>query len=168
MHQGKTAEAAQEFAKSKAGFASLGNPDSFDSRTRTYLCAAQMQYGGALAAQRKFVEAQKELEPAIAVLEKLAGVAPPSQELQYTLAEAYNQEGILFVSRARIATGNDERTSDWKAAKSWFEKSSATWDKVKNPARLSTYGLEVSLPSEVSRRTAECDVNLRLQQNPSN
>ena len=165
MHQGKPAEAAAEFAKSKAGFASLGNADALDLRTRTYLCAAQMQYGGALAAQRKFVQAQKELEPAIETLEKLAGAAPPSQELQYTLAEAYNQQGILFVSRARIAASKDERTADWKAAKSWFEKSSAIWDKVKNPARLSTYGLEVSLPGEVSQRIAECDANLRPPQN---
>ncbi len=168
LHQRKSADAAREFARSNATLASLGDVNTLDVRTRTYYGAAQMEYGGALAAQGRFADAQKELDAATAILDQLASVAPPQQELQYTLAEAYNQQGLLFVARAKKPAKNSEQAGDWKTAKIWFEKSAAIWSKVKNPARFSTYGLEVSAPSEIATRIAECQSQLASAAQTSN
>ena len=168
MHQGKTREALQEFERSKALIASLGDVRALDPRTKTYFCAVQFGLGSALVAEGKFPEAQKEIDPATSMLEQLADAAPPQQELLYTLAEAYNQKGVLFDAQAKKASKNPDRVDDWKNAKIWFEKSAAVWNKVKNPSRFSTYGLEVSTPTEVSRRIAECDSQLNSVAQPAN
>jgi len=166
QHQGKITEAAQEFGKSKAIIASLGGGVPLDPRTKTYLSAAEIGLGSALTAQGKFADAQKELRTSTASLESLANEGPPQQELLYTLAESYNGEGVLFSSRARKASGKAEQLANWKSAEGWFQKSLATWDKVKNPAHLSTIGFEVSMPEEVSRRLAECNSQVKLLEAP--
>jgi len=168
QHQGKLADAAQEFAKSKAILAALGGGGHLDMRTQTYLCAAQTGLGSALTEQGKFADAQKEIDASIAALEKLANTAPPQQELLYTLAESYNAAGMLSLVRARKTADKIAQHTDWRLAQAWFQKSVAAWSKVKNPARLNTIGFEVSLPSEVSARIAECDVHLRMLESPSN
>jgi non-specific serine/threonine protein kinase/serine/threonine-protein kinase len=168
MHQGKNAEAAQEFARSKATFALLGDLSAMDLRSKTYRCAAQMGFGSALAAQGKFDEAQKEIEAAISILEQMQDATPPQQELLYTLAEAYNQEGLLFVRKSRGKSRTQQKLTSLQNARNWFQKTAMTWNKVKKPARLSTYGLEVSLPNEISQRIAQCDSQIATLQASTN
>jgi len=168
QHQGKFQAAAQEFGKSEAILVALGGGRQLDVRTQTYLCAAETGLGSALAAQGKFDGAQKEIESAIAALEKLANAAPPQQELLYTLAESYNEAGVLYSTRAKQSSNKAAQLVDLKIAQSRFQKSKATWSEVKNPARLNTIGFEVSLPGEVSQRLAECDSRIRSLENSSN
>jgi len=168
QRQGKLADAAREFGKSKAILTALGGGGQLDVRTQTYLCAAETGLGSALTAQGKFADAQKEMESAIASLEKLANAAPPQQELLYTLAESYNEAGVLYSTRAKQSSSQVAQLADLKIAQSWFQKSVEIWRKVKNPARFNTIGFEVSLPAEVSQRLAECDWRIRSLENPPN
>ena len=166
QHQGKLVDAAQEFGKSKAILTALGGGRQLDVRTQTYLCAAETGLASALTAQGKFAEAQKEIDASIAALERLANAAPPQQELLYTLAESYNGAGVLHLTRAKRNSNKPGQLADLKIAQSWFQKSRATWNNVKNPARLNTIGFEVSLPAEVSQRLAECDSRIRSLESP--
>jgi len=167
-HQGKISEAAKEYESSQSNLTALGAATSLDSRTRAYFCSAQSLHAGTLAAQGKFAEAQKEFEASVAALEALVAASPNQQELMYALANSYTGEGVLFQKLARTKRKSTEQLAALKKSEDFFRKSLSTWSKVSNPAKFSTMGLEVVIPSEVNGLLGECDSQIKSLENPAN
>jgi len=165
-HEKNWAEASRQYEKSAAILEGLRKITGVDPRTQSYHASARLKLAGALGEQGKFEHARNEYQEAASTLEKLVSSATSNRELLFALAETYNGEGIMYERKAKAARNSAERIADWKLADGQFQRSLATWKKVVNPARYSTIGLEVSLPSEVESRLAECDAQIKSLETP--
>jgi len=156
-HQGKAREAAQEYRKciELLGAVRAGGTD--DVRTQVYFSAAVDHLGAALVKLSEFDNARKQYEQSRILLEPLLKANPEEQEVMYALAETYTREGDLFSKLAELSANPAEKVANWKAAGDSFQKSLGTWSKISHPARISSSGLDVALPDEVSRRLALCE-----------
>lgn len=128
-----------------------------DPRITGYLAAAIDRLGGTYAAQRDWDAASREYDEALRVLEPLVKAVPDDYELRYLLAETYTGEGTIAAHRAGRASTRDGHLAAWRSASDWYRKSLAIWSTVPHPARTSTGGFEVTVPTEVSNRLARCD-----------
>jgi hypothetical protein len=81
----------------------------------------------------------------------------------YTVLEQIGSGGMEVFSAVRSDGHFDQKVAvKLVRAAAASGKSLATWSKVSHPARLSTIGLEVATPDEVSRRHAECESQIKL------
>ena len=53
-------------------------------------------------------------------------------------------------------------------ARDWYQKSLNIWTTIANPARLSISGVEATLPDEVSRRLAKCNLEIKALSGSAN
>jgi len=164
--QGKIGEAVQHYAKGKEilGAVRAGSPT--DLRMKVYYLLATDHHGAALLKLGKTEDAQKEFDQSLALIEPLFRANSDNQEVRYALAQTYTRQGSVAVKLAEQTRAPAEKLAHWQAAREWLQKSLNIWSKVSNPARMSTSGLEVMLPGEVSRRLAECDAQIASLKKP--
>ncbi len=155
--QGRIREASHEYAISKEAMAAVRAGGANDRRVQGFLAAATARLAATLAALGEADKAMQEYEQARNLLEPLVKANPQDHEIAYVLAEIYTAEGTIAAARAGRARTAPERQVQWTAACTSFRKSLSTWSTVPHPARISTSGFEVTLPSEVSARLARCD-----------
>jgi tetratricopeptide (TPR) repeat protein len=160
--QGRLAEAAQEYTASKQLFAAVRKGGTNDVLAQVYFGSATLHLGTALAKLGKVDEGRSELGEALAVLEPLSNANSDNQEVLYAVAETYTGEGLDAMMSAEQLGTNAKRQSEWVTAREFFRKSLSTWERVANPARISTTGLRVTLPGQVSELLARCDREIGL------
>ena len=160
--QGKVREASHEYAISKEVMAAVRAGGANDRRVQGFFASASARLAATLVKLGEIDKATQEYEQTRMLLEPLVKAHPEDQELAYVLAETYTAEGIISATRAQHARANAERLAEWTAASAWFRKSLNTWSTVLHPTRISTSGFEVTIPTEVSRRLAQCDRAITL------
>ena len=158
--EGKMGDAVKHYSKGKEilGAVRAGNPG--DLRMQIYYSSATVRLGAALLKLDKIEDAQKEFDQSLALLEPRFRADSNNQEVLYALAETYTSEGRTSAALAERSRAPAKQLAHWKEARDWFQKSLNTWSKVSNPARISTSGVEVMLPDEVSRRLSRCDAQI--------
>ena len=154
--RGKIADAVAEYQKSKAAVSSARAAGANDLRTLVYYCASTDRLAAAILKAGNPVEAKKQYEECRGMLEPLLQANPDNEEVLYALAETYAGEGDVAERLAKKQMEHAVNTADWNSALEWYQKSLNTWSKVPNPAWISTSTMEVRLPTEVSRKFAEC------------
>jgi serine/threonine protein kinase/Flp pilus assembly protein TadD len=159
-HTGKIREASQSYARGKEFLGAVRADGANDLRMQVYFSAATIRLAAALVKLGKTEEAKKEYEQSLAVLEPLARGNPDDAEVLYALAETYTGEGMLSATLSQSRHAGEQQLVGWKTARNWFQKSLITWSKVSHPARISMSGFEVTLPVEVSRRLAQCNLKI--------
>jgi len=159
-HKGKTREAMQQYAKGKEVLAAVRAGGTNDPQVQVYFLSTTDSLAATLARLGKTDEARIEYEQALALLDPLSRTTPDDQRVLYALAETYTGEGTLYAKLAESSHLREERLANWNAAQDRFQKSLYTWSQVSHPARFTTSGMEVTLPDEVSRRLARCNLEL--------
>ena len=159
--QGKIREASHEYAVVKERLGAVRAKGINDPRVLGYFASAADRLAATYVKLGDVDKATQEYEEARTVLEPLIAANPDDQELAYVLAETYTGEGTISAARAEHDRARDDKLADLQAATDWFRKSLSTWSTVPHPARTSTSGFEVTVPSEVSRRVAHCDQEIR-------
>ncbi len=159
--QGKTRDALQEYKKCQELIRAVQAAGGNDVRTRVYYSTGTEHVARALVKLGDLSGALKEREESRNVLEALLKTSPDDQEALYTLSETYTGEGDVYEKLAEQSKTSEEKSANWKTASDCFQKSLDTWRKVSNPARLSTVGLEMTMPDEVSKRLAKCDREIK-------
>ena len=156
--QKRLEEAAQEYATSKGILAGVRAAGANDRRLQVYYCAAVNRLGAALLEQGKIAQAEREFAESVAVLEPLLRQNEGDQEILQSLAQAYTGEGRVASARAEKGEQPESRLAKWQGARSFFEKSLATWAKVRNPGHMNPTATEtLSLPAEVAQLEGKCD-----------
>ena len=100
-------------------------------------------------------EASAAYEKALDIVTPL--VSPERQDVPalYVAADAYAGLGDVSAARARrVGDGREARL--WSDARTWYEKSLSTWQKIPNPSGISPNGFKASDRREIARRLAEC------------
>ncbi len=156
-HQGKRREASQEYATAKNLLAAVRAGGTDDVQTQVSFCSAVDGLADSYLAQGESSMAKAEYDKSLAILEPQLRASPDDQDLLYALAEIYTGEGSASAKLAEASRERNEKMAKWQTARDWFQKSLDNWKKVKNPAWISTGGIETTLPGEVSRRLATCN-----------
>ncbi len=119
-----------------------------------YFAASTDRLAASYAALHQWDNAAREYDEPLRVVEPVAKCDPEEYELAYLLVKTYAAEGAMAAGRA---SARGERLGHWQVAAEWFRKSLNTWSKIPHPARISPSGFEVTMPSEVSRRLARAE-----------
>jgi eukaryotic-like serine/threonine-protein kinase len=151
--QGQLREAAEEYTKAKQDIAFIGGAGAADPRIKSFygaacdrLAAVSLRLGDVAGAVRAYTEVQALLEPAVRA-------RPDDYEIAYVLAETYTAQGDMATARHA-----------WLDAAGFYRKSLDVWHAVPHPARISTAGFEVTVPSKVSERLARSERELAARQ----
>ena len=159
-HQLKTREASQEYLAGKNLLAAVRAAGSNDVDTQISFCAAANRLATSLLKLGESEKARKGLDESLALLESIQRADSSDQQLLYALAEAYAGEGSVSTKLAESFRHQKDKLAHWQAARGWFQKSLDVWAQVSNPARLTSGGIEVTPPDEVSRRLAACNTQI--------
>ena len=157
---GKFAEAAKEYTKCKELIGALIAAGANDLRMQGFSASANIRLANSLIALGRMDEAGKEYAESLARLEPLVRANPGDQGILYALAEAYTGEGNLSGKVATLEPTPSQRLGKLMEARDWYKKSLAIWATISNPARFSVSGVEATLPDEVTRRLAKCELEI--------
>jgi tetratricopeptide (TPR) repeat protein len=144
--QGQLREAAAEYTKARGFIARIGGAGAADPRIKGFyaaacdrLAAVSLRLGDVEGAARTYKEVQALLEPVVRA-------RPDDYEIAYVLAETYTAQGDMAMARRA-----------WPDAAALYRKSLDVWRPVPHPARISTSGFEVTVPSKVAERLAHAE-----------
>jgi tetratricopeptide (TPR) repeat protein len=162
LRQGKISEAALEYTAARNQISALRASGSDDLQKQISFCSATDGLAGSFLKLGEIEKAKKAYDQSLAILEPLQRANADDQEVLYGLADTYTGEAEVSMKRAQRSRERESKLANWQAAREWFQKSLSTWKKVSNPARISVNGIEVTPPSEIEQRLADCDRQLLL------
>jgi eukaryotic-like serine/threonine-protein kinase len=155
---GKNAEALKSYQRAREIYAALahGNPQNVEaqlnlSATQAKVAALQVQLGQIEPARVTFREV-------IESSEKLRNLS--SEEVRYTLVEAYSGQGDAESYVAIHAASRAKRIALFSEARSFYEKSLTAWNELMNPGVVSPKGFAVRDAAEIKTRLVYCEAAL--------
>jgi non-specific serine/threonine protein kinase/serine/threonine-protein kinase len=160
--QGKIREASHEYSVSKEVMAAVRAGGVNNRRLQGFFASATVRLAATLVKLGEIDRATEEYEQARILLEPLVKANPGDHEIAYVLAETYTAEGTIAATRAEHARTDVAKLAEWTTASAWFRKSLDVWSTVPHPTRISTSGFEVTIPTDVSSRLAQCDRAIAL------
>jgi len=101
-------------------------------------------------------EASAAYEKALDIVTPL--VSPERRDVPalYAAVDAYAGLGDVSAARARRARNAKEQAQLWNGARTWYEKSLSTWQKIPNPSGIGPNGFKARDRREIARNLAEC------------
>ncbi len=159
-HQGRIRAASLEYARGQGFLSTVRAGGSNDLETQFYFCSVTERLAGSLLKLGQTQGARQQYEQSLALLSPLSHASPDDQDVLYALAESYTGEGMLAEHLAESSHLGKEKVSELQAASEWFQRSLNAWNKISNPARINSIGAETTLPPEVSRHLAQCNLEL--------
>ncbi|HXY06463.1 MAG TPA: protein kinase [Terriglobales bacterium] len=97
---------------------------------------------------------------AAAIAEPIVASQPDRQEARYALSTAYFGLGEVSVQRAQRSLTADKQETNWKEAKSWYQRSADAWQQIRHPAAVSPNGFNAGNPEDASRGLARSNAAL--------
>jgi eukaryotic-like serine/threonine-protein kinase len=114
-----------------------------------------VKMGDFLRKSGRLNQAAESYKQAAAISEPIVASQSARQEARYALAEAYCGLGDLAAQGAERLSVTDTRyAAKWNEARSWYERSSEAWRKIRHPGAVSPNGFDVRDPEETSRALA--------------
>jgi tetratricopeptide (TPR) repeat protein len=136
------------------------NADPKDVEARVTLAATRVKIGGLLAKKGNARDAMQAYQNALPDLEPFTAEKPFNIEALYAAADAYAHIGELVQRQAESAPSSPHQLELWRGARSWYEKSSVTWRKVRNPGKMTPTGFRAGEPGKAEAGLAACDTAL--------
>ena len=158
--RGQLREALANYRQSEQILAAMRSSGTNDARVQVLHAESQVRLASTLLRIGDTDQAEKALRQFTELLESRHSAKPDDTETIYALAEAYAQLGNAAANSARKAATIQDGAAQWATAKGWYEKSLSAWNRIKNPARMNISYLEVTTPTEILRRLAECKSHL--------
>lgn len=162
---GKAEAATEQYRKSKSLILGVRAAGGNDPKIQVFQSFAMIRLSSALLKQGHPAEARAEYEAILAILQPLVATNPDDSEVLYALAETYTGLGVVSGKVGNASRDRQEKLVHWTASRDWFKKSLDTWNKIANPAWMTTSGIEVTVPDKVSRLLKDCDRQIASQGN---
>ena len=116
--------------------------------------------GTALVALGKTNQGIESIRKAVGISEALSSKDPSDTYYKlpdlantyFSLAEAYSHLA------AQLSTPDTARIASWEEARSWYEKSLATWLRAKHKGPLGRF--DAAEPDKIAHEIAQCDIAL--------
>jgi serine/threonine protein kinase len=155
------AAALRDYKEARGIYGQLARSDNRNVDARLNVAAAEVKIAATLVQLGRYDQAQRAYEDAIQVSEQPATATPPNLEAQYTLANAYSGLGDVAFHMPR---NTKTSVAAYRAAASWYEKSTGVWNAIPNRAVVSPAGFDVGDPWEVADHLARCKAMLEMLQ----
>jgi eukaryotic-like serine/threonine-protein kinase len=147
---GRNAEALDSYSRARRLYLEIVSGDRQDIEGQLNLLAADTKVAALRLQSGKPEEAAEVLRPAIASLEQLQSLS--SDQVRYTLAEAYAGMGDVFSYSASRNVTHAQQVSDWNDARLLYAKSLDIWSKLTNPGVVTPKGFVACNPAQIRAR----------------
>jgi len=131
-----------------------------DVEARVTLAETKVKIGSLLAKKGDSKSALDIYQKVLSDLEPFAHADPPNLEALYACADAYANIGQLIKNQTAAEKSSTRKIELWNQARSWFERSSSTWKRIPNPAKITPTGFQAGDPRMASESLAICDAAL--------
>jgi len=145
-------EAVEDGRKALAIFSSLVSIDPSNRLARDNLACTETQLGGALVAKGKPEEAMRYIFNATVIFE---GIDHKSRYVVVGLAESYLTRGMAVMSLANHTIPMRKKRDQLREARSWYQKSLATWQQEPDHDSKDRFGSEEG--KRIIANLAKCD-----------
>jgi eukaryotic-like serine/threonine-protein kinase len=149
--------ALKDYQEALAIEQTMGKTDPANPDWHQNEAAVWVQLGNFQRKKGPFDEAAESYAKAAAVAEPIVASQPEGQEALYALADAYFGLGEIAAQRAQRASQPSDQLANWKAAKSWYQRSAGAWKRVRHPAAVTPGGFDPGGPQDAARGLARCN-----------
>jgi hypothetical protein len=100
-----------------------------------------------------------------AALAMVQGIGAPKNLWHSTLlSQSYSDLGMAYAALAEHTVTRDERTRDWREARSWYQKALDVWGEKAKLGTVDAMGRNQS--AAISQQLAKCEANLQALKAP--
>jgi tetratricopeptide (TPR) repeat protein len=156
---GRKMEALKSYSRAQILYAGIAGGDHQNIEAKLNLAAADTKVGALRLQLGEADSAADVFRRAITSLEKFQGLS--SDQVRYTLAEAYAGMGDVFSYSAGRSATRSRQISNWNEARLWYEKSHGTWNRLTNPGLVSPKGFAACDPVKIRNRLQHSEAVLR-------
>jgi serine/threonine protein kinase/tetratricopeptide (TPR) repeat protein len=151
-------EPALEFdRRAQEIFKELHNADPSNDLAVGNLAFNYLSIGEILVRQSRIARGLQNIRASLAMVQ---GIGVPKNLWDSTvLSESYSDLGMAYGALAEHAMTRDERTRDWREARSWYQKALEVWGEKAKLGTTDAMGRNQVAP--ISQQLAKCDANLQ-------
>src|SRR5208283_2980066 len=155
--KGLPAQALPHYQVALAGYQKFTSADAHDVLAMRYLGKCYMSTGQALAAEGNASQGVESARKAVRIFETLA--AADHADTYYKPTELAHARSVLAEAYSRLAVQpgvpKASKIASWREARTWYEKSLATWSTLQQKAPLAQQ--DAAQPAKIAREIARCD-----------
>jgi eukaryotic-like serine/threonine-protein kinase len=158
--KGLPAQSLPHFQASLAGYQKLTSADAHDALAMRYLSRCYGSIGRALAEEGKANEGIQPARKSLQIIETLAAADRADTFFKATdLANARSTLADVYSRLAQQRGGSEaSKITNWREARSWYQKSLDTWLLLKQKAPLGKF--DAAQPEKIAAEIAKCDAAL--------
>jgi tetratricopeptide (TPR) repeat protein len=161
----KLVAALRSFREAEAITASMASADPNNAQARWMQGIELNNVGDVLRRLRRHREALAAHAKALALSEALAQADPANESYAFMIADTCQFMGETYLAMAGTARSVPDRRDAWSNARSWYRRSAAVFEAMRERRTLTAGVTEEadprSLASRVSQRLLLCDRQLR-------
>ena len=156
-------EPALDFDRRAQGiFKELHDADPSNELAVENLAFNYLSVGEILVRQSRIAQGLQNIRAALAMVQ---GIGVPKNLWHSTLlSQSYSDLGMAYAALAEHAITRDERTRDWREARSWYQKALDVWGEKAKLGTVDAMGRNQS--AAISQQLAKCEANLQALKAP--
>ncbi len=144
------AGAITEFENARSIYVSLFKPNSAAYHASVAACDVKLGEVSMVAGQDRSAETY--FRRALATVSLLIASQPPDLDALYAAADDYAGLGLLSIRKAKKSAQAAEQKQNWADARSWYEKSLSTWQRVGHPNHMAPNGFQAGDPARCKKQ----------------
>jgi eukaryotic-like serine/threonine-protein kinase len=143
----QNAPAMVEFENARSTYQSVSKRNTAEHHASIAACDVKLGEASMMAGQDRAAEIY--FHRALDMAEPLIGSEKPDLDALYAAADAYAGLGLLSIRRAKgLPQPAQEQRQNWADARSWYEKSLSTWQRISHPNHIAPNGFQVGDPAK--------------------
>jgi len=146
----QNAAAINEFENARSIYVSLFKPNSAAYHASSAACDVKLGEVSIAAGQDRTAETY--FHRALDTVSPLIANDPPDIDALYAAADAYAGLGTVSVRKAKKLSAIAQQKQTWGAARSWYEKSQSTWQRIDHPNHMAPNGFQAGDPATIKKQ----------------
>jgi serine/threonine protein kinase/tetratricopeptide (TPR) repeat protein len=143
-------------------FKKLHDADPSNELAAENLAFNYLSVGEILVRQSRIAQGLENIRAALAMVQ---GIGAPKNLWHSTLlSQSYSDLGMAYAALAEHAITPDERTRDWREARSWYQKALDVWGEKAKLGTVDAMGRNQS--TAIRQQLAKCEANLQALKAP--
>jgi serine/threonine protein kinase/tetratricopeptide (TPR) repeat protein len=143
-------------------FKELHDEDPSNELAVENLAFNYLSVGEILVRQSRIAQGLQNIRAALAMVQ---GIGAPKNLWHSTLlSQSYSDLGMAYAALAEHTVTRDERTRDWREARSWYQKALDVWGEKAKLGTVDAMGRNQS--AAISQQLAKCEANLQALKAP--
>jgi serine/threonine protein kinase len=151
--------AITELEHARAIYESLQKAGSMDNHANVAACDVKSGEAAVMAGRDQL--AQSYFQRALTLVEPLLAAEPPDLDALYVAADAYSGLGSLSERKAKQSGQSvEQRKTNWTEARSWYQLSVQTWQRIEHPNHTAPNTFQVGDPATARKHLESAENTL--------